>query len=162
MTGKELKRLSRADLLEMLIDQSKELQEVREKLEKAEAELQKREIAIHNAGSIAEASLMLNGVFEAAQAACQEYVENTQKYCEAQRAVHTRTAYEETSVYIRPDLAPLSANRSSEYSGIPYAQYLQQTSQPNPYVKPQTEQPRPGIRHRTARYLGAMGNIKSK
>ena len=62
MKEKELKRLSRADLLEMLIDQSKELQEVREKLQQAEAELEKREIAISNAGSIAEASLMLNGV----------------------------------------------------------------------------------------------------
>ena len=72
MKEKELKRLSRADLLEMLIDQSKELQEVREKLQQAEAELKKREIAISNAGSIAEASLMLNGVFEAAQAACRE------------------------------------------------------------------------------------------
>lgn len=79
MTDKELRRLSRADLLEMLIDQSKELQELRKETEELRAELQKREIAISQAGSIAEASLMLNGVFEAAQAACQEYVENTCK-----------------------------------------------------------------------------------
>lgn len=79
MTEKELRRLSRADLLEMLIDQSKELQELRKETEQLRAELQKREIAISQAGSIAEASLMLNGVFEAAQAACQEYVENTCK-----------------------------------------------------------------------------------
>lgn len=82
MKEKDLRRLSRADLLKMLIDESKEVQILREKLEKAEAELKKREIAIQNAGSIAEASLMLNGVFEAAQAACREYVENTHKYCE--------------------------------------------------------------------------------
>ena len=58
MKEKDLRRLSRADLLEMLIDESKEVQILREKLEKAEAELKKREIAIQNAGSIAEASLM--------------------------------------------------------------------------------------------------------
>ena len=41
MKEKDLRRLSRADLLEMLIDQSKEVQILREKLEKAEAELKK-------------------------------------------------------------------------------------------------------------------------
>lgn len=79
MTRKDLKRLSRADLLEMLIDQSMEVQELRKRLAAAEAALRKREIAISKSGSIAEASLLLNGVFEAAQAACAEYVENTRR-----------------------------------------------------------------------------------
>ena len=76
MTEKELKRLSRADLLEMLISQSEELREVKERLRTAEAALASRVIEIDNAGSIAEASLRLNGVFEAAQAACEQYTEN--------------------------------------------------------------------------------------
>lgn len=42
MKEKDLRRLSRADLLEMLIDESKEVQILREKLEKAEAELKKK------------------------------------------------------------------------------------------------------------------------
>jgi len=67
MTEKELKRLSRADLLEMLIDQSKELRKTQKNLQKAKAELAKRKIAIDEAGSIAEAALRLNGIFEAAQ-----------------------------------------------------------------------------------------------
>ena len=76
MTEKELRRLSRADLLEMLIAQSEELQSVKQRLAKAEAALASRVIEINNAGSIAEAALQLNGVFEAAQAACEQYVEN--------------------------------------------------------------------------------------
>ena len=76
MTEKELKRLSRADLLEMLISQSEELREVKERLRTAEAALASRVIEIDNAGSIAEASLRLNGGFEAAQAACEQYTEN--------------------------------------------------------------------------------------
>jgi len=76
MTGKELKRLSRADLLEMLIDQSKEFQRLQKRLKAAEAALEKREIAIDEAGSLAEAALSVNGVFEAAQAACEQYMEN--------------------------------------------------------------------------------------
>ena len=76
MTDKELKRLSRGELLEMLIQQSKELERLRKQLDVAESALQNREIAITNAGSIAEAALQLNGVFTAAQDACQQYMEN--------------------------------------------------------------------------------------
>lgn len=76
MTDKELKRLSRGELLEMLIQQSKELERLRKQLDAAESALQNREIAITNAGSIAEAALQLNGVFTAAQDACQQYIEN--------------------------------------------------------------------------------------
>ena len=53
MTDKELKRLSRGELLEMLIQQSKELERLRKQLDAAESALQNREIAITNAGSIA-------------------------------------------------------------------------------------------------------------
>lgn len=76
VTEKELRRLSRADLLEMLIAQSEELRDVKEQLKSAEAILASRVIEINTAGSIAEASLRLNGVFEAAQAACEQYMEN--------------------------------------------------------------------------------------
>lgn len=87
MTEKELRRLSRVDLLEMLIAQSTELQECKEKLEAAEEALKNREIAVRKAGSIAEASLVLNGVFEAADRACQQYIENIRKYSENREIV---------------------------------------------------------------------------
>lgn len=90
MTEKELKKLSRADLLEMLIDQSTELQTLREKLDTAETALKSREIAIDKAGSLAEASLQLNGVFEAAQAASEQYMENIRRLSERQEAVCRR------------------------------------------------------------------------
>ncbi len=76
MTEKELRKLSRADLLNMLIDQSEELEGIRKQLRIAQEALQNRTIAIDTAGSIAEAALKLNGIFEAAQASCQQYVEN--------------------------------------------------------------------------------------
>ena len=87
MTEKELRKLTRADLLQMLIDQSLELQTLREKLDAAEEALQKRELSINQAGSIAEASLQLNGVFEAAQSACEQYLENIRQLSERQQAV---------------------------------------------------------------------------
>ena len=55
MTEKDLKKLSRADLLQMMIAQSEELQTLRERLQLAEGLLKERELQIDNAGSIAEA-----------------------------------------------------------------------------------------------------------
>lgn len=76
MTDKELQRLGRRELLEMLIAQSRELKALQEKYDEAEKALQSKAIAINSSGSIAEAALKLNGVFEAAQAACRQYVDN--------------------------------------------------------------------------------------
>lgn len=87
MTEKELKRLSRADLLEMLIDQSMELQKTQEQLKHLQMVLSSRQIALERAGSIAEASLLLNGVFDAAQAACVQYTENIRLLSERQTMV---------------------------------------------------------------------------
>ena len=76
MTDQELRKLSRKDLLELLISQSRERDTLQAELEEVKAELRSRRICIEHAGSIAEASLQLNGVFEAAQAAAQQYLEN--------------------------------------------------------------------------------------
>lgn len=76
MTNKELKKLSRRELLEMLISQSKELNQVQQELEEAKRQLEDRRILLDNTGSIAEAALKLNRVFEAAQEAADQYLEN--------------------------------------------------------------------------------------
>ena len=76
MSDRDLKKLNRAELLEILVKQGRELEECRAENARLEEELARREISIEKAGSIAEASLVLNGVFEAAQNACEQYVEN--------------------------------------------------------------------------------------
>ena len=76
MTEREMRKLSRTDLLEMLLAQSRELDQVRAELAEAKQELKRREISVSNAGSLAEAALVLNGVFEAADKACEQYKEN--------------------------------------------------------------------------------------
>ena len=76
MTEKELRKLGRGDLLNLLLEQSRENQQLREQLQAAQDALADRTICIDQAGSIAEASLQLNGVFQAAEQACQQYTEN--------------------------------------------------------------------------------------
>lgn len=80
MTDKELKRLSRAELLEMLLAQMEENEKLRRRLQDAEAELDDRRIAISEAGTMAEAALKLNGVFEAADRAAKQYLENVRQF----------------------------------------------------------------------------------
>ena len=76
MTDKELRKLTRTELLELLLIQSREIDRLNEELDQLRERMQQREIAIANSGSIAEAALVLNGVFEAAQAAADQYLEN--------------------------------------------------------------------------------------
>ncbi len=86
MTDKELKHLSRNDLLEILIAQMEENETLKAQLKAAQEQAGNRQIAIDEAGSIAEAALRLNGVFDAAQAAAAQYLENVQRLGARQRA----------------------------------------------------------------------------
>ena len=79
MTDKELRRLNRGELLEMLLEQSRENDRLREQLQQTQEQLEQRRIALDEAGSIAEASLRVNQVFEAAQKAADQYLENIQE-----------------------------------------------------------------------------------
>ena len=81
MTPKELRRLRCSDLMEMLLQLSKENLQLRQDLEDAHRQLEEKQIKIEEAGSLAEAALRLNGIFEAAQAACDQYAENVRIRC---------------------------------------------------------------------------------
>lgn len=76
MTDKELRKLTRAELLEMLIAQTKENEQLRQRLEEANARLESRAITLRESGSIAEAALRLSGVFQAADEAAAQYLDN--------------------------------------------------------------------------------------
>ena len=79
ITDLNLKRLKRADLLEMLLASEKENERLETQLKQVTAQLQNKEILIEKSGSIAEAALQLNGVFKAAQNAATQYVETIQQ-----------------------------------------------------------------------------------
>lgn len=87
MTDKELRRLSRSELLEMMISLTEENEKLKLRLEQVEAQFQDRRIMIDKAGSIAEAALQLNNVFEAADRAAQQYLENVRRMVEEDSAL---------------------------------------------------------------------------
>lgn len=84
MKNNDLKKLSRRDLLEILLELRKENENLRQQLERAREELASRELTVADAGSLAEAAMRLNGVFEAAQKACDQYTENMRLRAERQ------------------------------------------------------------------------------
>ena len=72
----DVKKMSRKDLLELLVAQSKKIDELELELEQTKTLLNSKQIMISEAGSIAEASLRLNKIFELAQEAADQYLEN--------------------------------------------------------------------------------------
>lgn len=74
MTDKEFRRLSRADLIEIIYTLQKSERTLQEENENLRQQLEERRIAISKAGSIAEAAIALSGVIEAAQDAADQYL----------------------------------------------------------------------------------------
>ena len=58
------------------------LEALEQRLNAAEAALQSQQLQLETCGSIAEASLKLNGVFEAAQKAAEQYQQNVERLCQ--------------------------------------------------------------------------------
>lgn len=94
MTDRELRKLSRTDLLEMLVDVNEELARVKQQLEVAEEKLNSRQILIDKAGSIAEAALQLIGVFETTGTADAQPVDNMQRFREQQEEMCRKIEWE--------------------------------------------------------------------
>lgn len=79
MTEKELKKLNRYQLLELLILQTERADKLQARLEELEKQKNDLDIQFTALGSIAEASLQISGVFQAAQAAADLYIEAAKK-----------------------------------------------------------------------------------
>lgn len=73
---KRLRRLSRAELLELLLAESRETERLRQKLEMAETALADRHIRMESAGDLAHAVLEVNAIMQSAQIAAQQYLDN--------------------------------------------------------------------------------------
>lgn len=75
MTDKEFKRLSRAQLIEIIYQLQLNQEELAEENEKLSNALADRRLRITKAGNIAEAALEIHNVMQAAQDAAEHYVE---------------------------------------------------------------------------------------
>lgn len=101
MTDKEFRRLTREELVEIIYELQKAQEQLRAENEELKKQLADKELKMESAGSIAEAALALNGVFEAAQEAADQYLsqvravnERTQSVCDRVIANAQRRAAE--------------------------------------------------------------------
>ena len=90
MKDKDLKRMSRAELLELLIDKTRENETLHAQLDEALAQLDDRMLRVEKAGTMAEAALLVNGVLDAAQRAGQQYMENMRERWRQQEETCTK------------------------------------------------------------------------
>ena len=88
MISKELKRLSRRELVDIIYQLKKNEQEMQEEIESLKTELQDKRIRISTAGSIADAAMSVTNVFSTAQMTADIYLreiscmrEDTEKEC---------------------------------------------------------------------------------
>ena len=79
MKEKELRKLKRIELYEIMLAQSKEIDQLREELEITKQKLEEKELKVANAGSLAEASLQLTQIFTEVQKAADLYLYNIQQ-----------------------------------------------------------------------------------
>ena len=75
MTDKEFKRLSRSQLIEIIYQLQLKQEELAAENEKLSKALEDRRLLVSEAGNIAEASLRIHNVMQAAQAAAELYLE---------------------------------------------------------------------------------------
>ena len=76
--NKDLRKLKRKELLEIILEQTKRIENLEIELSKVKEEYENQKISISKIGSLAEASLELSGIFKAADEAVKIYINNIQ------------------------------------------------------------------------------------
>ena len=133
MTNKELRKLSRAELIDILFELQTQNENLTAENRELAAQLESRQLQITEAGSIAEAALRLNGVFEAAQAAADQYVRCTKdSLAIAERTLaaakrQADTLVQEATAQAQKLLADADAHLESSWSQILLDDSAQQT-----------------------------------
>ena len=121
MTDKELKKLRRVELLELLLDQAIEMERLQKQLEQAQEALACRQLQMKEAGSMADAALRLNDIFSSADRAAQDYLDSIRAMQEReqellkQTEVKCRAMEEETRIKCEALLAEASG-RAGEHN----------------------------------------------
>lgn len=90
--NRDLRKFKRTELLEILLDQSKENEKQKKQIEELQlqiaelkGQLEDRTIRMNKAGTIAEAAFLLNGVYDTTQAAAQQYLDGLENLYEREK-----------------------------------------------------------------------------
>lgn len=81
MEKSKFRKIRKKELLEIMLSQAKKIKELENELSKTKEKLETKKINIQESGSLAEASLKLNKIFENAQQAIEQYKYNVEEQC---------------------------------------------------------------------------------
>ncbi len=132
MTDSELRKLKRSELLEILLDQAREIEDLTTENRQLKKQLEDRRIRIANAGTMAEAAFALNGVFEAADAAVRQYLDNIREKAGAPEiALETpRTQPPDTNREVE-EMQPADTDNEAEETQPPDTDIVTEETQPS-------------------------------
>ena len=94
MTDKEFKRLSRAQLIDIIYQLQLQIEKLNEEKQALESQLEDKRIRLSNAGNIAEAALEINNCFRSAQNAAEQYLNEMKAIREETEAERQRILLE--------------------------------------------------------------------
>ena len=128
MAERELKKMNRSELIEIIYALQREEHELRDRIKQLEEKLTERNIILEKSGSIAEASLRLNKIFEDAQAAADQYVEsvktmvNGEKTFEDPKEKGTDTDVRSLEVEWQPNMIEDEIKQDTEEKGSDFSE----------------------------------------
>lgn len=79
MNEKELRKISRKELLELLLEQANRIVDLEKELADAKAKLEDKTIMLNEAGNLAEASLKITDLFQKTMETCKIYSDNIEE-----------------------------------------------------------------------------------
>ena len=98
MTDKEFKRLSRAQLIDIIYQLQLQIEKLNEQKQELENELADKRLRMSNAGNIAEAVLEINDCFRSAQNAAEQYLNEIKAIREETEAERQRILSEAAAI----------------------------------------------------------------
>lgn len=115
-----MRKLTRAQLLELLVMESREKEQLEKELAEARNALEDRRLRVERAGSIAEAALSVNGIFERAQETADQYLENIRTLREETEAecARMRADTEAACAKMRTETESECAKRKADAAGV--------------------------------------------
>ena len=120
MTDKEFKRLSRAQLIDIIYRLQVQIEELNEDKQKLESELADKRLRLSNAGNIADAALEINDCFRSAQNAAEQYlneIKALREETESERKLILAQAQAEAAAIIA-DAKRIQGNYDAAMKGI--------------------------------------------
>ena len=145
MTDKELRKLSRLELIDIIYEAQRRYEACAAENRALQAKLEERDLKIANAGSIAQAALSINHVFEAAQAAADQYISSLKAAKEAAEGKVAEAEEEARKIIARAreDALGLAAEARANAAqpGAEQAERLETQPQPKPRAAEGLDQP---------------------